>query len=130
MLGLASSGSGGVFTPLGTQNLTHALIPPSDCALCHADYDPQNHIEPWDTWAGSMMANAGRDPIFWAALDVANHDAEQLGHPGIGEYCLRCHSPAGWLAGRAAWLAGRMPARDGASPSSPTKDLIASSSAS
>lgn len=36
----------------------------------------------------------------------------------------------GWLAGRAAWLAGRMPARDGASPSSPTKDLIASSSAS
>ena len=33
-----------------------------------------------------------------------------------------------WLGGRAAWLAGRMPAQDGASPSSPTKDLISSSS--
>jgi hypothetical protein len=93
--------SGGIFTPLGTQSLTYALIPPSDCANCHADYDPQNHIEPWNTWAGSMMANAARDPIFWAALDVANHDAAQLGFPGIGEYCLRCHAPAGWLAGRA-----------------------------
>lgn len=102
VLGLASPVfGGGFFTPLGTQNLAFPLIPPSDCALCHADYDAQNHIEPWNTWAGSMMANAGRDPIFWAALDVANHDAEQLGYPGIGEYCLRCHSPAGWLAGRA-----------------------------
>jgi hypothetical protein len=44
-----------------------------------------------------MMANAGRDPLFWAALDVANNDL-----PGIGEWCLRCHTPVGWLAGRAA----------------------------
>ena len=42
-----------------------------------------------------MMAQAGRDPLFWAALDVANNDV-----PGIGDFCLRCHSPAGWLDGR------------------------------
>jgi len=88
--------SAGPFTLLGTQFLIHPLRPPGDCANCHADYDSQNHLEPWNTWAGSMMANASRDPIFWAALDVANNDV-----PGIGEYCLRCHSPTGWLAGRA-----------------------------
>ncbi len=44
-----------------------------------------------------MMANAGRDPVFWAALDVANNDL-----PGIGEYCLRCHAPKAWLEGRAS----------------------------
>ncbi len=93
---LASSLSAGPFTPRGTQFVNHSLLPPSDCASCHAGYDSQNHIEPWDTWAGSMMANASRDPIFWAALDVANNDV-----PGIGEFCLRCHSSKGWLEGRA-----------------------------
>ena len=68
---LASSLSAGPFTPRGTQFVNHSLLPPSDCASCHASYDSQNHIEPWDTWAGSMMANASRDPIFWAALDVS-----------------------------------------------------------
>jgi hypothetical protein len=42
-----------------------------------------------------MMAQAGRDPLLWAALYVANIDA-----PNAGEYCLRCHTPKGWLAGR------------------------------
>jgi hypothetical protein len=59
------------------------------------DYDSSNNIEPWDTWAGSMMAQAGRDPLFWAALDVANNDIAD-----VGDYCLRCHAPTGWLAGR------------------------------
>ncbi len=91
----------GVFTPLGTQGpLTFPLLTPGDCFSCHGDYD-LGHIEPWDTWAGSMMANAGRDPIFWAALDVANHDGDELGFEGVGEFCLRCHSPGGWLEGRA-----------------------------
>ncbi len=89
--------AGEVFTPRGTQPpLTFPLLDPDTCGSCHADYDSQNHLEPWDTWAGSMMANASRDPIFWAALDVANNDV-----PGIGEFCLRCHSSAGWLEGRA-----------------------------
>jgi hypothetical protein len=54
-----------------------------------------NHLEPWDTWAGSMMAQSSRDPLFWAALDVANNDM-----PDVGDFCLRCHVATGWLAGR------------------------------
>ena len=42
-----------------------------------------------------MMGQAGRDPLFWAALDVANADP-----PGIGDFCLRCHAPGAWFAGR------------------------------
>jgi hypothetical protein len=40
------------------------------------------------------MANATRDPLFWAALDVAERDV-----PGVGDWCLRCHTPTGWLDG-------------------------------
>ena len=41
------------------------------------------------------MANAGRDPIFWATLAVAEQDFD-----GAGDLCIRCHSTAGWLGGR------------------------------
>lgn len=89
--------AGGPFTPHGTQPpVDFTISDPSDCAICHEGYDPGRNVEPWNTWAGSMMANAARDPVFWAALDVANHDI-----PGVGEYCLRCHAPKAWLDGRA-----------------------------
>lgn len=92
----AAAVRGGGFTPGGTQPpVTHPVQSPNNCSACHGDYDPLRHLEPHPTWAGSMMANASRDPIFWAALDVANHDL-----PGIGDFCLRCHVPTGWLAGR------------------------------
>lgn len=42
-----------------------------------------------------MMANATRDPLFWAAVDIANKD-----YPGAGEFCLRCHTSAAWYGGR------------------------------
>jgi uncharacterized repeat protein (TIGR01451 family) len=59
-----------------------------DCDTCHS--------EPiYDRWRGSMMSQAGRDPLAWAALYIANIDA-----PGAGEYCLRCHTAKGWLQGR------------------------------
>jgi len=45
-------------------------------------------------WRGSMMALAGRDPIFWATLAVAEQDFD-----GVGDLCIRCHSTAGWQAG-------------------------------
>lgn len=91
----AASYAGGL-TQNGTQpGLTHPLESSVNCNACHAGWEPALHLEPFDTWAGSMMANAGRDPLFWAALDVANHDA-----PGVGDWCLRCHAPKGWLAGR------------------------------
>lgn len=84
-------------TSLGTQPiLNYPVASSQDCRGCHGlDYDPDHFYEPADTWAGTMMANSARDPLFWAALDVANHDA-----PAVGDFCLRCHAPGAWLAGR------------------------------
>jgi hypothetical protein len=42
-----------------------------------------------------MMAHAGRDPLFWATVAVAEQDFD-----GVGDLCIRCHSPAGWLDDR------------------------------
>jgi uncharacterized repeat protein (TIGR01451 family) len=64
------------------------LPPAVDCDTCHS-------APVYDRWRGSLMSHAGRDPLMWAALYIANIDA-----PGAGEYCLRCHTPKGWLGGR------------------------------
>src|SRR6187431_1629176 len=69
------------------------LHTPNDCANCHGNYNPA--VEPTHQWRGSMMAHASRDPIFWATLAVAEQD-----FAGGGDFCLRCHVPSGWLAGR------------------------------
>lgn len=93
--------AGGV-TPKGTQPpVLFPILSPENCSSCHGDFDAANNVEPFPTWAGSMMANASRDPLFWAALDVANHDV-----PGVGDFCLRCHLPTGWLDGRSEPPAG------------------------
>lgn len=76
-----------------TTAVKRAVDPAFQCMACHANYD--KNVEPGHLWNGSMMANAGRDPIFWATLAVANRD-----FPGAGDFCVRCHSPSGWLAGR------------------------------
>lgn len=79
----------------GTQPLEATLLQgPSICSGCHGYYDPD--VEPFETWQGSMMAHAGRDPVFWAAMAIAEND-----FPGAGNYCIRCHSPRGWHEGRA-----------------------------
>ncbi|MGD8393835.1 MAG: PKD domain-containing protein, partial [Candidatus Eiseniibacteriota bacterium] len=70
-------------------NLEH----PSKCDNCHGGYDQA--VEPAFNWRGSMMAQAARDPLFYACLAIANQDA-----PDSGDLCIRCHSPAGWLEGR------------------------------
>src|SRR5687768_14636198 len=75
------------------------------CDNCHSDYalDTEPSYEPWDSWAGSMMSQASRDPLFWAALDVANQDdTDVLGDVGIGDTCLRCHVPKAWYEGRSS----------------------------
>ncbi len=76
-----------------------SIADPSGCFHCHAEYSdevPQPaDYEPWTGWQGSMMAQAGRDPIFYAALDIAMADAQFS-----GEFCLRCHLPRAWLEGR------------------------------
>ncbi len=89
-----SPADGGVFFQPGTQpgTLANDLRPPSLCENCHgvyADYAAN------DTWKGTMMANAARDPLFYAALTIANQDISNS-----GEICVRCHSPRGWLFGR------------------------------
>lgn len=63
------------------------------CTGCHGGYDPA--VEPGFNWAGSMMAQAARDPLFFAAVAIAEQDATSS-----GDLCLRCHTPFGWLSGR------------------------------
>ncbi len=70
------------------------------CSNCHSGYntsssagEPQD--EPVTGWRGSAMGNAGRDPVFWATLAVAEQDFD-----GAGDLCLRCHSTGGWYGGR------------------------------
>jgi hypothetical protein len=72
---------------------------PGRCLNCHAGYDPNG--EPGGNWKGSMMAQAARDPLFWACFTVALQDSIWvLGNPDAGDICLRCHFPEGWLEGR------------------------------
>ena len=79
----------------GTQPLQATLLGTvGNCSSCHGYYDPA--VEPTENWMGSMMAQAGRDPVFWAALAIAEGDV-----PGAGNYCIRCHSPRGWHENRA-----------------------------
>ena len=69
------------------------LETPDKCDNCHGGYN--NAVEPAFNWRGSMMANASRDPIFWATLAIAEQDFD-----GAGDLCIRCHSTSGWYAGR------------------------------
>ena len=69
------------------------LESPDRCDNCHGGYD--SAVEPAFNWRGSMMANAGRDPIFWATLAIAEQDFD-----GAGDLCIRCHSTGGWYGGR------------------------------
>ncbi|MBK8233659.1 MAG: T9SS type A sorting domain-containing protein [Candidatus Eisenbacteria bacterium] len=75
--------------PFGAGNFSDRAV----CAGCHGGFAPAT--EPDWNFQGSMMAQAARDPLFLACLDVAEQDA-----PGAGDLCLRCHTPGGWLSGR------------------------------
>lgn len=66
----------------------------TDCVLCHANFDVVS--EPYAPWTGTMLAQSSRDPIFWAGLTIANQDAD-----GVGEFCMRCHVPIGFVRGNA-----------------------------
>jgi hypothetical protein len=72
---------------------------PNRCLNCHGGYNQA--VEPGFNWKGSMMAQASRDPIFWACLTVAAQDSVwALGNPNAVDLCERCHFPGGWLGGR------------------------------
>lgn len=85
----------------GTQpdTLNHAIATSANCGACH---DATEHdYSPSENWTSSMMAQAARDPIFYAALSIANQDVDFS-----GDLCLRCHTPTGWLAGRSTPVDG------------------------
>lgn len=85
----------------GTQpsSLTDHLASADSCNSCHGSFEPPDGQPPehriWDSWSGSMMAQSARDPLFYAALDLANAAAD-----GTGEWCIRCHVPQAWYSGR------------------------------
>ena len=64
------------------------------CKTCHSK-TKAGKDDPFFSWQGGMMSQAARDPIYRAALTIANQDVS-----GVGEFCWRCHTPKGWLEGR------------------------------
>jgi cytochrome c553 len=87
----------------GTQPLEGAVMddPDAVCATCHGNFDTAH--EPWFNWRGGAMAQAARDPLFFACMAIAEQDA-----PGVGDICIRCHSPGGFQEGRAFDTSGGM----------------------
>jgi len=65
-----------------------------NCRYCH-EGDLPKEVPVYTRWVGSPKAQAARDPVFHAAMAIANQDAAFA-----GDLCLRCHTPGGWLAGR------------------------------
>lgn len=70
------------------------IISSVNCMFCHADYGLET--PPYDTWVVSLMAQSARDPVFHAALTIANQDADLA-----GSWCMRCHIPANYYRGGA-----------------------------
>lgn len=86
-------------------SITDLFIPPDGgfeaCSSCHQD--GSEAAFPYNPWQGSMMAQAARDPLFYAQLDLANSDDSIRPQvAGMGDMCLRCHSPVAWLEGRSS----------------------------
>ena len=101
----------------GTQPLqVPAFTSPNNCDNCHFGItQPVNpglerERDPAFGWRGGMMANAGRDAIFWATVAVAEQDflpnADPAQRGGVGDLCIRCHSVGGWIAGRSTPTSG------------------------
>jgi len=78
-------------TQAGEQGLQ--IEPAEQCAMCHGD-TPSGLADPRRSWQGGMMSLASKDPVFRAAMGIANQDI-----PGVGEFCLRCHMPRAFFSG-------------------------------
>ncbi len=85
------------FVP-GTQPemIVDEILHSVNCVNCHGIF-PEADVEVASNWTGSMMAQAARDPLFYACLAVANQDAADS-----GDICIRCHTLKGWLEGRSS----------------------------
>lgn len=66
----------------------------NNCTACHAGINAES--DPTGSWAGSLMAQAGRDPLFFAQMATANQDVANAGY-----YCMRCHVPMSFVTGHA-----------------------------
>ncbi len=77
--------------PIQTSFAVNDFAPSAGCASCHPDQ--------YREWSGSMHAYAMHDPL-WAASHLSEQQAFPLatGHD-LGEFCLMCHSPVGFLTG-------------------------------
>jgi len=97
---LANALAGGELFLPGTQPREHDFnfdfFTIENCQKCHSG-TTNGAADPFFSWRGGMMAQAARDPVFRAALAVANQDVS-----GVGSFCIRCHSPRAWLAGRSS----------------------------
>ncbi len=100
VLSVPSLASAQIFQP-GTQPVGHTdgVVTPiqasAPCRTCHAGYDDADDYEPWESWRGSLMASAQRDPIARAAMAIAEVD-----NVDAADFCVRCHTPGAWLRGR------------------------------
>ena len=86
-------------TPTEPNGLTNQLQAAKECVKCHSFANPDEIVDqPFVTpaaWQGGMMANAARDPVFWAGLAIAKQDA-----PDETAACVRCHVPRAFVGGR------------------------------
>jgi MYXO-CTERM domain-containing protein len=82
-----------------TESLQNPLTYDFTCKSCHTfennplAIDLPPHAP--GAYAGTLMANAARDPVFWAGVALAAED-----QPGETEDCVRCHAPRAFLEGR------------------------------
>jgi MYXO-CTERM domain-containing protein len=130
LAGLAASSPAAaqIFQP-GTQpigepgGITDLIASSRSCRNCHGNYSAtaEETYEPYDSWRGSLMASAMRDPVARAAIAIAEEDVE-----GAADFCLRCHTPSAWLRGRS-----ELPEYDAANPEHPERladDVVAAKS--
>lgn len=93
VLGAVATNIDDFFLPGSQPGQSGNIESPNKCDNCHGGYNQA--VEPAFNWRGSMMAQAARDPLYFACLAIANQDA-----PESGDLCIRCHAPDGWLNGR------------------------------
>ena len=95
LTGLTGILSGEIFLPgMQPEEAGIEFAKVEQCRMCHSQ-TVNGPADPVLSWQGGMMSQAARDPIFLATMTIANQDVG-----GAGEFCLRCHTPRGWLEGR------------------------------
>lgn len=84
-----------VFLPgMQPQEAGIEFVKVQQCKMCHGGTG-NGDADPFLSWQTGLMSLSAKDPLFRAALAIANQDVK-----GIGEFCLRCHAPRAWLEGR------------------------------